>query len=181
MSTQSLERTADRRAGVERAPLWYKDAIIYELHVRAFFDSSGDGMGDFRGLAEKLLAEVNRQLDAKGLILRRGTLIDATILEAAVRPPGRFGELTADGGRVRAFNEKSQAGGGLINGGFLVLDRGGVAEGDPVRVESRRGAIIVPARVTKLVKYSTSRLSTFHTNACSTKNLRPVFDRRTPR
>ena len=32
--------------------------------------------------------EVNRQLDASGLILRRGTLIDATILEAAVRPPG---------------------------------------------------------------------------------------------
>ena len=34
--------------------LWYKDAIIYELHVRAFFDSSADGMGDFRGLAQKL-------------------------------------------------------------------------------------------------------------------------------
>jgi transposase, IS5 family len=41
-----------------------------------------------RGLAERLLAEVDRQLDAEGLILRRGTLIDATILEAAVRPPG---------------------------------------------------------------------------------------------
>src|SRR4051795_5554767 len=41
-----------------------------------------------RGLAAKLLAEVNRQLDAKGLVLRRGTLIDATIPEAAVRPPG---------------------------------------------------------------------------------------------
>src|SRR4051795_3172610 len=41
-----------------------------------------------RGLAGRLLAEVNRQLDARGLILRRGTLIDATILEAAVRPPG---------------------------------------------------------------------------------------------
>jgi transposase, IS5 family len=41
-----------------------------------------------RGLAARLSAEVNRQLDAKGLILRRGTLIDATILEAAVRPPG---------------------------------------------------------------------------------------------
>src|ERR671938_1950950 len=41
-----------------------------------------------RGLAERLLAEVDRQLDAKGLVLRRGTLIDATILEAAVRPPG---------------------------------------------------------------------------------------------
>jgi maltose alpha-D-glucosyltransferase / alpha-amylase len=34
--------------------LWYKDAIIYELHIRAFNDSDGDGMGDFRGLAEKL-------------------------------------------------------------------------------------------------------------------------------
>ena len=35
-------------------PLWYKDAIIYELHVRAFHDSDGDGYGDFRGLTEKL-------------------------------------------------------------------------------------------------------------------------------
>ena len=33
---------------------WYRDAIIYELHVRAFADSAGDGVGDFRGLAEKL-------------------------------------------------------------------------------------------------------------------------------
>src|SRR5271154_4444798 len=35
-------------------PLWYKDAIIYEVHVRAFFDSDGDGIGDFRGLSAKL-------------------------------------------------------------------------------------------------------------------------------
>ncbi|MCM8748606.1 maltose alpha-D-glucosyltransferase [Thermomicrobiaceae bacterium CFH 74404] len=35
-------------------PLWYKDAIIYELHVRAFFDSNGDGIGDFPGLTAKL-------------------------------------------------------------------------------------------------------------------------------
>ena len=35
-------------------PLWYKDAIIYELHVRTFYDSDGDGIGDFRGLIEKL-------------------------------------------------------------------------------------------------------------------------------
>jgi len=34
--------------------LWYKDAVIYQVHVRAFFDSSGDGNGDFRGLALKL-------------------------------------------------------------------------------------------------------------------------------
>ena len=30
-------------------PFWYKDAIIYELHVRAFADSNGDGIGDFPG------------------------------------------------------------------------------------------------------------------------------------
>jgi maltose alpha-D-glucosyltransferase/alpha-amylase len=35
-------------------PLWYKDAVIYELHVRAFFDSNGDGSGDFPGLTQKL-------------------------------------------------------------------------------------------------------------------------------
>ncbi|HWO72082.1 MAG TPA: maltose alpha-D-glucosyltransferase, partial [Dehalococcoidia bacterium] len=34
--------------------LWYKDAIIYEVHVRAFFDSDGDGVGDFAGLTQKL-------------------------------------------------------------------------------------------------------------------------------
>ncbi len=34
--------------------LWYKDAIIYQLHVKAFYDSNGDGIGDFRGLLEKL-------------------------------------------------------------------------------------------------------------------------------
>ena len=35
-------------------PLWYKDAIIYELHVRAFSDSNNDGIGDFPGLISKL-------------------------------------------------------------------------------------------------------------------------------
>jgi len=35
-------------------PLWYKDAVIYELHVRAFHDSNDDGIGDFPGLTEKL-------------------------------------------------------------------------------------------------------------------------------
>ena len=39
------------------------------------------------GLSEKLLAEVNRQLDARGLIVKRGTLVDATIIAAAVKPP----------------------------------------------------------------------------------------------
>jgi len=35
-------------------PLWYKDAVIYEVHVRTFYDSDGDGTGDFPGLTEKL-------------------------------------------------------------------------------------------------------------------------------
>ncbi len=35
-------------------PLWFKDAIFYELHVRSFFDSNGDGVGDFEGLIQKL-------------------------------------------------------------------------------------------------------------------------------
>jgi maltose alpha-D-glucosyltransferase/alpha-amylase len=35
-------------------PLWYKDAVIYQLHVKAFFDANDDGIGDFRGLASKL-------------------------------------------------------------------------------------------------------------------------------
>jgi maltose alpha-D-glucosyltransferase / alpha-amylase len=35
-------------------PLWYKDAVIYELHVRAFNDGNGDGIGDFPGLLQKL-------------------------------------------------------------------------------------------------------------------------------
>jgi maltose alpha-D-glucosyltransferase/alpha-amylase len=35
-------------------PLWFKDAIIYEIPVRAFYDSNADGVGDFQGLIEKL-------------------------------------------------------------------------------------------------------------------------------
>ena len=34
--------------------LWYKDAIIYQLHLKAFADSNNDGIGDFAGLTEKL-------------------------------------------------------------------------------------------------------------------------------
>src|SRR5690625_1080751 len=35
-------------------PLWYKDAIIYQTHVKAFYDSNDDGIGDFKGLTSKL-------------------------------------------------------------------------------------------------------------------------------
>jgi len=39
---------------LEGEELWFKDAIIYQLHVKAFADSNGDGIGDFAGLTEKL-------------------------------------------------------------------------------------------------------------------------------
>ncbi|MFZ1536427.1 MAG: maltose alpha-D-glucosyltransferase, partial [Chromatiaceae bacterium] len=35
-------------------PLWYKDAVIYQLHVKAYFDSDGNGIGDFSGLTSRL-------------------------------------------------------------------------------------------------------------------------------
>jgi len=38
----------------EAQPLWFKTAVFYEIHTRAFFDANGDGSGDFRGLNEKL-------------------------------------------------------------------------------------------------------------------------------
>jgi maltose alpha-D-glucosyltransferase/alpha-amylase len=40
--------------GSARDPQWFKDAVIYETHVKAFFDSDNDGIGDFRGLTQKL-------------------------------------------------------------------------------------------------------------------------------
>jgi maltose alpha-D-glucosyltransferase/alpha-amylase len=43
-----------KRPGSAGDPLWYKDAIIHEVHVRAFKDSNGDGIGDFPGLIQTL-------------------------------------------------------------------------------------------------------------------------------
>jgi glucose-1-phosphate cytidylyltransferase len=53
---------------------------------------------------------------------------------SGVRPPGRFGELeTEDSGRLREFNEKPQASGGRISGGFFVCDRALLGHLDPRR------------------------------------------------
>jgi maltose alpha-D-glucosyltransferase/alpha-amylase len=45
---------AQTRQWFEAEPLWFKRAVFYEIHVRGFFDANGDGIGDFRGLTEKL-------------------------------------------------------------------------------------------------------------------------------
>jgi maltose alpha-D-glucosyltransferase/alpha-amylase len=48
--------------------LWYKDAVFYELYVRAFFDSNSDGHGDLRGVIEKLDYLVNLGVDCIWLL-----------------------------------------------------------------------------------------------------------------
>ena len=56
MDTRALAPQAAAQPPTARPgdPLWYMDAIIYQLHVKAFHDSNGDGYGDFAGLTEKL-------------------------------------------------------------------------------------------------------------------------------
>jgi maltose alpha-D-glucosyltransferase / alpha-amylase len=57
-ATSSATPATDIEAAPERwfesEPLWFKTAVFYEVYVRGFFDGNGDGMGDFRGLIEKL-------------------------------------------------------------------------------------------------------------------------------
>ncbi len=53
VTVQHRGRTEAARA-ISDDPLWYKDAIIYEVHVKSFYDSNHDGIGDFQGLIEKL-------------------------------------------------------------------------------------------------------------------------------
>jgi maltose alpha-D-glucosyltransferase / alpha-amylase len=57
---QSIDANKTPSVAAETDDLWYKDAIIYQLHVKAFADSNNDGIGDFAGLTEKLdyLAEL---------------------------------------------------------------------------------------------------------------------------
>lgn len=49
-----ISKGAPQEPELRSEPLWYKDAIIYQLHVKAFFDSNNDGIGDFPGLISKL-------------------------------------------------------------------------------------------------------------------------------
>ena len=59
MATDTSNLTLAAAAGTpspasDTDPLWYKDAIIYQAHVKSFFDSNNDGVGDLRGLTQKL-------------------------------------------------------------------------------------------------------------------------------
>lgn len=54
ISRESTECFLNKPAFFDMNPLWYKDAIIYQLHVKSFFDGKEDGIGDFSGLRQKL-------------------------------------------------------------------------------------------------------------------------------
>jgi len=96
--TGEQAQTADRVRRIQR----------YLGDEPEFMLTYGDGVGDIDLAA--LLAHHRRS----------GKICTIT----AVRPPGRFGELTLSGGsQVTAFNEKPQAEGGYINGGFMVFSR----------------------------------------------------------
>ena len=51
---QSSQPETDHDSALSGDPQWYKDAIIYQLHVRSYYDSDNDGIGDFAGLTQKL-------------------------------------------------------------------------------------------------------------------------------
>ena len=53
-STESMRDEGADTGSWADDPLWYKDAIIYQLHVKAFFDANNDGSGDFNGLTARL-------------------------------------------------------------------------------------------------------------------------------
>ena len=54
MNVMSSVDSREVKVGEAVDELWYKDAIIYQLHVKAFADSNNDGIGDFAGLCDKL-------------------------------------------------------------------------------------------------------------------------------
>ena len=51
---REMKKTTFARTILDSDLLWYKDVVVYQLHVKSFYDSNGDGIGDFRGLIQKL-------------------------------------------------------------------------------------------------------------------------------
>ena len=91
LSDPGLEETlADRLSFRRSCGLGLDDGTPDETTLRRFRAALAE-----RGLAGALFAELNRQFDTKGLALKAGTLIDATLVEAAVaRPPQSEGEVS---------------------------------------------------------------------------------------
>ena len=82
---------------LEDDPLWYKDAIIYQLHVKAFMDSDADGIGDFRGLNGKLDYAIEEPtslstLDILAELVEAG--VSAVKIEGRQRSPAYTAQVT---------------------------------------------------------------------------------------
>jgi IS5 family transposase len=138
LSDEGLEAAVDDRLSFRRfAGIPLPDSVPDHSSIWRFREQLAK-----LGLAERLLAEVNRQLDGKGLIVRRGTLIDATILEAAVRPPG------GDAGEVSGRDP--QAGWTKKNGRSRFGYKGHVAVDEGSGLV--RQAVMAPADVHDSVK-----------------------------
>ena len=92
---RAVERRPEQSAqatSIARSRDWYKDAVIYQLHVKAFHDSNGDGIGDFAGLMQRLdyVAEPrrHRHLAAARSIPRRcaTTATTSPTIARSIRP-----------------------------------------------------------------------------------------------
>lgn len=57
------EPESTRTAGAHRAGQWWRDAVVYQIYPRSFADSNGDGLGDLRGIAERLDSLVDLGVD----------------------------------------------------------------------------------------------------------------------
>lgn len=96
LSDPALEAAVDDRLSFRRfggIPL--DRSVPDHASIRRFRQKLARRGADGVTLGERLLAEINAQLGARGLILRRGTLIDASIVRSAARPPsGDVGEVS---------------------------------------------------------------------------------------
>ena len=105
LSDPGLEEAVDDRLSFRRfAGLPLEQAVPDHATIWRFREALGH-----KGLARKLFEEVNRQLEAKGLFVKQGTLVDATIMQAAVNPPpfkeGEVSDLDPDAGFTKKNDE----------------------------------------------------------------------------
>ena len=95
------------RPGSTGDPLWYKDAIIYELHVKTFFDRTATALATFAGLIEKLdyLARPRRHVPVAAAVLR----VSAARRRVRHRPLRADASAVRHAGRLRRFLDAAHA------------------------------------------------------------------------
>ena len=140
-------------------PLWYKDAVIYQLHVRTFCDGNGDGIGDFTGsdAEARLPAAPRRDVPVAAAVLRVAPArrrLRHRRTTSAIHPdygtmrrlPGvpRRGARARAAGHHRTGHQPHLRSAPLVPGG--AARAGGVAEARLLRLERHRPAVSRGAR-----------------------------------